>query len=214
MRPGLKLGAVVCGVLVAVTTQVLLTSLGAAIGLTAFSVTDQTRTELHVTYVAFLVATLCVSVFFGAYVAAAGARSPLRADGALHGVVTWAAIGLVGFFLVGRNVEDILGTGLSVAGETAVAAAAPEVKQRVSGTVDQVKEAVAEVGEGIQTMQAVDDARQVVAIGLWGFVGVQGVLLLAALAGGVVGGRRSRRRLAAYAAAGLVPPAVTPPVVR
>jgi hypothetical protein len=194
MRVGLRLSAVVGGVLVAAALQVLLITLGAAIGLTAFSVPDQARGDLQIGYVTWLVASLTLSVFVGGWVAAAGARSMRRGDGALHGVVTWAAIGLLGFFLVGRNLDDILGGALRVAGESAVAAAAPEVKQQVSGTVSQVKDRIEQVGEGIQTMQAVDDAREVVAIGLWSFLGVELLLLLAAVAGGALGGRRSRRR--------------------
>jgi hypothetical protein len=182
------------GVLLAAVVQILLMTLGAAIGLTAFSATEQTSGEAQIGYGVWLVASLTVSVFIGGWVAAAGAGSPRKRDGALHGAVTWAAIGLVGFFLVGRNLDDILGGALRIAGTTAVATAPPEVKPQVNGAVEQVRATLEEVGEGVKTMEAVDDAREVIAIGLWSFLGVELLLLLAALAGGAMGGRSSRRR--------------------
>jgi hypothetical protein len=200
VRAGLRFGAVVGGLLLAAGIQVLLMSLGGAIGLTAFSTADQTTGELQIGYAAWLVGSLFVSVFIGGWAAGAGARSPFRGDGALHGAVTWAAISIAGFFLVGNNLDDILGGALRVAGETAVASAPPEVKpevkQHVSGTVEQVKETLQEVGDGVKTLEAVDDAREVVAIGLWSFLGVEVLLLLAAIAGGALGGRASTRRAA------------------
>jgi len=203
--PGLRLGALVGGVLVAAVLQVLLMTLGAAIGLTAFTAGEQQQAEIQLGYAGWLVLSLVLSVFFGALVAAAGARSPLRGDGVLHGVVIWAAIGLLGFFLVSRNLDAALGGALRLAGRSVEAtaptpeaarvvreqgqAAAQEVQTQVGAAVDQVTQAVTEVGTGMQAAQATDEARQGIAVGLWGFLGVELVLLLAALAGGALGGR-------------------------
>ena len=212
LRPtGLRLGAVVGGVLCAAVVQVLLMTLGAAVGLTAFTLADTQQPEIQLGYAAWLVGSLLASMFIGAMVAAAGARSPLRRDGLLHGLVTWAAVGLLGFFLVSRNANDFLGGALRLAGHSAEAAApSPEaanvvreeqerataqVQGEVSQTIDQVKQVVSDVGTKMEASQAADSARQGIAISLWGFLGVEMLLLLAALAGGALGAGSKRRRL-------------------
>jgi hypothetical protein len=225
MVRGLRLGAVVGGVLVAAVTQVLLVTLGAAIGLTAFTPAEHAQTEIQLGYAGWLVVSLFVSVFVGALVAAAGARSPVRRDGMLHGLVTWAAIGLMGFFLVGRNLEDLLGGAVRLAGRSAVAqaptpeasrvvteqsrAAEVRVTSEVEGRLEEVKGALA---GGLQASRAVDDARQGMAIGLWSFLGVEVLLLIAALAGGALGAGRERRRVARAATTeGARPRQLVPP---
>lgn len=210
---GLRIGAVIGGVLVAAVVQVLLMTIGAAVGLTAFSTLDQTQTEVQVGYAAWLVISLFVSVLIGSYVAAAGSRSPWRKDGLLHGAVTWAAIGLIGFFIVGQRVDDLLGGALRLAGRTAVASspnagAAQVVQQQtqaaegqvnaVQGTINQVRQTIDQAGSGLGAMQAANEAREGLAIGLWSFLGVYLLLLVSALIGGaigVVGARRHMRRL-------------------
>lgn len=210
---GLRIGAVIGGVLVTAVVQVLLMTIGAAVGLTAFSAIDQTQTEVQLGYAAWLILSLFVSVLIGSYVAAAGSRSPWRKDGLLHGAVTWAAIGLIGFFIVGQRVDDLLGGALRIAGRTAVASspdpgAARVVAQQtqaaegrigaVQGTIDDLRQTIDQAGSGLGALQAANEARQGLAIGLWSFFGVNLVLLVAALIGGalgVTGTRHHVRRL-------------------
>jgi hypothetical protein len=140
-------------------------------------------------------------------VASAGARSPHRGDGLLHGVVTWAALSLIGLFLIGQNADALLGGALRLAGRTVVATAPTpaaaavvaheqaKAEAQVSSAVDEVKQKVAQASTDLQAAGAVEDARQGVAIGLWGFLGVELLLLVAALAGGSVATRGERRHL-------------------
>jgi hypothetical protein len=208
---GLRLGAVIGGVLVAAVTQVLLMTIGAAIGLTAFSAVDQAQTEVQLGYAAWLVISLFVSVLIGSYVAAAGSRSPWRKDGLLHGAVTWAAIGLLGFFIVGQRAEDLLGGALRLAGRTAVATAPDPGAARVveeharaaegrvdavQGTIDRVRATIDEAGSGLGAVRAAEGAREGLAIGLWSFLGVNLLLLVAALIGGAAGVTGARRHVA------------------
>lgn len=222
-RRGLSLSSVIGGIVVAVALQILFMLLGAAIGLTALPMMARSQEATQLGYLVWLVAALVVSVFFGALVAAAGARSPFRGDGLLHGLVTWAALSLLGVFLIGANADALLGGALRLAGRTIVASAPTpaaaavvaekqaEVQGQVQSTVDEVKRRVSNASHELQAAGAVETAREGVAIGLWGYLGVEFLLLVVALAGGSLatrGERRFRRRVTAGVVR--VPEPVTP----
>lgn len=164
----LSFRAVAAGVLVALVTQVVLLLLGGAIGLTAFEPSGQVARAVGFGFLAWLMLSLCASAFFGAWVAASTAQTVERRDGLLHGLLTWAAVSLVGAFLVGGAVRNTLSGVFGFVGKT-VTAAAPAVDGNldVTGT----------------------------AIGLWGLLWAFILPLGAALVGGAVGARTERKVL-------------------
>jgi hypothetical protein len=193
-RRPLSLSAVVAGLLVAGLVEVLLLMLGAAVGLTAFAAFEQTRPTTELGYGVYLIASLVVASFAGGLVASAAARSPFRGDGVLHGFVVWAALGIFGLVLVGKNADAILGGALRIARHT-IAAEQPMATPAPSGdaAVDEVKQTVARASQGLAVTNAAEETRQNIAIGLWSYLGVELVLLLAALSGGALGTRGERR---------------------
>jgi hypothetical protein len=181
MDRGLSLGAVVAGVIDATFAQFMLLLVGAAIGLTALPLASASEQTTQIGFGAWILGSLVASVFFGAFVAGAGGHG----RGVLHGVVTWAAFGLLTLGLVVTRADAIVGGTLRIAGRT-VAAAAPQVAPAATTKVEQ---AVAEVKEKVADLKAVDEAKQGIAIGLWSVCGVELLLLLVALLGGGLGGR-------------------------
>jgi hypothetical protein len=91
--PAIRWGAVLAGVAVGVSMQLLLTLLGIAIGLSATSVTRGETVGTGSLLWAGL--SLLVSAFVGGYVAARMTGFKRKTDGILHGVVSWAVTTLL-----------------------------------------------------------------------------------------------------------------------
>jgi MFS family permease len=105
--------AIIAGVIAAFAIQLLLMSFGAAIGLSAMPPTVTAARGVAIYYYVWLLISLCLSAFFGAWISAAAARSPNRRDGVLSGFMTWASATVVGTVFVGgaflRAVAGIFG---------------------------------------------------------------------------------------------------------
>lgn len=115
-------GAVIAGVIIAMVTQVLLGLLGLAIGLTAF---DPTRGAegFGIGSGIWLILSTLIAVFVGAWVASWWANPQYRADGILHGVLTWSLFTLLTLFLLGSGIGSLIGGAFNMiaAGLTGVA---------------------------------------------------------------------------------------------
>lgn len=97
---------IIAGVLVGLAIAVMLTALGAAIGMTAFPGARGQRSTGFGVVVWFVVA-LSAGAFGGAWCAAGGARALRRRDGVLQGIVTWAAMALVSLSTLGGVMRSV-----------------------------------------------------------------------------------------------------------
>lgn len=188
----LSVRAVLAGALFALACDILLTAVGAAMGVTAMSPTAAWSAGIGAGIVVWLVLSLSVSVFFGAWVATAVARSRGRRDGVLHGLVTWAVVTLLALWTVGGTLGAAMGgmfTAVSGArGEPGLPSSAPVrplmdvASERLPATLDEPG-AVAELAA----------IKRAIALGLWSLSLLLIVPLGASLGGGAVGAQRERR---------------------
>jgi hypothetical protein len=118
-------GAVFAGLVVATALQVVLTVLGAAIGLTALDGPDSARSFGIGTAIWALLVPL-VTLFIGGKTAGHLANVRDRVDGFLHGTLVWGLSLLMATYLLGTGASRVLGGTLNLAGNitgTAVSAA-------------------------------------------------------------------------------------------
>lgn len=136
-------GAIIAGAVVALTVQALLAVLGIAIGASVIDPVSEANPVDGIAIGAgiyFLISSL-LSLLAGGYVAGALSRVQERRNRTLHGLTTWAVVTLLSVMLLatglGRLVGgtmNIVGKGLSQAGDVASAVAGPianEVGQRM-----------------------------------------------------------------------------------
>lgn len=102
--------AVFAGVVVALATQILLTTLGLAIGTTTLEASTSTRT-LRAAGIGvgiwYLVSTL-LSVFFGGLIAGISAREMTRTLGSIEGLLVWALSLLLTIWFVTSGVQSVI----------------------------------------------------------------------------------------------------------
>jgi hypothetical protein len=118
-------GALFGGVILVVVTQVLLSMLGAGIGLGTVNVnagTTPDASSFGIGAGAWWLVSSCVALFLGGYVAAWLAGIEIRFDGMLHGLVTWGIATLLTIYLLSSAVGGIIGGGFSALGGVASAA--------------------------------------------------------------------------------------------
>jgi hypothetical protein len=192
----LSVRAILSGLVVAMSVQLVLMLLGAAIGLSAFEPSGEVTKGVGAGLVAWTVLSLCVSAFIGAWLAGIVARSVSRRDGLIHGLVLWALVSVIGASMVGGAISRTLSGVFGLLGTAATAAAqSPAVNQNV--TPEDAQRAA-----GGAASQARGAARQLqarpevahkaatgAAIGLWGGVVALILPLGAALAGGWLASR-------------------------
>jgi ElaB/YqjD/DUF883 family membrane-anchored ribosome-binding protein len=118
-------GAVLAGAVVALSVQLLLSLLGLGIGLAtvdpAVGDTPSAASFGIATGVFYAIVTL-VSLFAGGWVAGRLAGMPVRTDGLLHGVVTWAVAMLLLLYVVTTTVGAVLSGTLGMVSSTLQAA--------------------------------------------------------------------------------------------
>ena len=108
-------GAVFAGLVIATALQVVLTVLGAAIGLTALDGPDSGRAFGIGTAIWALLVPL-VTLFVGGMTAGRLANVRDRVDGFLHGALVWGTSLLLATYLLGTGASRILGGTLNLAG--------------------------------------------------------------------------------------------------
>lgn len=119
-------GAVFAGFVIALVTQMLLTVLGLAVGLTAVDPRQGAPgSELGWGAAVWGVVSLLCSLFVGGYVAGRLAGVFRKGDGAMNGVLVWALLLLATVWLVSSGVGSLLSGAFSVvAGVTQAAGTA------------------------------------------------------------------------------------------
>ena len=117
--------AIFGGVILVVIVQVLLSLLGAGIGLGTVNVNAGTAlnaSSLGIGGGIWWVISSCLALFVGGYVAAWLAGVRVDFDGLLHGLLTWGVATLLTIYLLTSAIGGIIGGGFSALGSAASAA--------------------------------------------------------------------------------------------
>lgn len=113
-------GAIFAGVTVAIAVQLLLNLLGAGVGAATINpAAQQPGHGLAFGAAMWFVVSSIISLFVGGWVAGRLTGIPNKAEGALHGVVTWALSSLLLVYLLSTAVGGLLGGAATVLGQTA-----------------------------------------------------------------------------------------------
>ncbi|OGI01606.1 MAG: hypothetical protein A2Y25_05550 [Candidatus Melainabacteria bacterium GWF2_37_15] len=111
-------GAILGGTAIALFTQLLLTLLGIAIGLTALEPGERVGEEAGIGTAIYLAIATIISVFAGAWAAGRFSGLVLKNDGILHGIATLALTTLISLVALsiglGAVVDSALTHGISV----------------------------------------------------------------------------------------------------
>lgn len=117
--------AVAGGVVLVVVVQLLLSLLGAGVGLGTVNTnagSTPMASSLGIAAGLWWVISSCVAVGIGGFVAAWLAGIEIRFDGVLHGLVTWGVATLLTFWLLSSAIGGVIGGGFSALGSLASAA--------------------------------------------------------------------------------------------
>lgn len=93
LMPAIRWGAILAGVVVGISVQLALTLLGIATGLSSSQAVQSE--ELKIGSMIWAGVSMLIAAFVGAYVAARMSGLKRKADGILHGVVSWAVTTLL-----------------------------------------------------------------------------------------------------------------------
>jgi hypothetical protein len=163
-------GAIIAGIVVVLVIALLMMLLGLAVGLATIDPlagdTPQASTLGIGGGVWWLVST-AVAVFLGAWVAGRLAGMPTRTDGMLHGIVTWAAATLIGFYLLTTTIGSLVGGAFGALG-SAVQAVGQGTQSLAQGAMqvlpaeirEQADQLFAQAPDAGQVQQQAEQARQ------------------------------------------------------
>jgi hypothetical protein len=113
------------GVILVVTVQLLLSLLGAGVGLGTVNTNAGSTpgaSTIGITAALWWILSSCVAIGVGGFVAAWLAGVEIRFDGVLHGLVTWGIATLLTFWLLTSAIGGIIGGGFSALGSVASSA--------------------------------------------------------------------------------------------
>jgi hypothetical protein len=204
-------GAIFAGLVVTIVIQLTLTLLGVAIGAATIDpLRERNPTEgLSAASAIWLTVSALISMWIGALVAGRLCGGPRRADGLIHGIVTWSASTITMLLLLASTAGAVLGGAGALIGRTVnvslqggqnpfaaiqnqIRQNLPQASQALPPTGREQGAAVPQVNEQ-QAREAGDAAaRGVSQAALWGFIALILELGLAAW-GGWVGTATLRR---------------------
>lgn len=109
--------AVLGGMVMALTMQILLGILGVGIGASTIDSLRQSDplTPVGISAVAWSLVTTTVAFFIGGWVAGQLAGIPRHADSTMHGLLTWGSATLLSFYLLSSTAGDLVGGAASLA---------------------------------------------------------------------------------------------------
>ena len=171
-------GPIISGVLVALASQLILSALGAAIGLSGLSNSGAPRTnagDVGSGIGIWSIISLFISLFIGGWVASRASGPMNRSTALLNGAIMWATTLALGSWLLASGVAGTFGAIASNAGEA--------INQVQRGAVD-----VPNQVPNVSAQQARDLAGNAAKVG-WSFVFGSLLGLVAAMAGAGVGAR-------------------------
>jgi hypothetical protein len=141
--------AIVGGVILVIALQILLSTLGAGIGLGTVNTNAGTTPDANSMGIGagiWWVVSSVIALAFGGYVSAWLAGIELRWDGVLHGLITWGIATLLTIYLLTSAIGGVIGGGFSAMGTVASAAgsdvkdAAKPIAQATGVSPDMVQE--------------------------------------------------------------------------
>ncbi|HYN38983.1 MAG TPA: hypothetical protein VES39_07015 [Rhodospirillales bacterium] len=160
-------GAVLAGVITALALQLVLSTLGVAIGASTIDPGQDgspAASTLGMGAGIWWVISALLSVFAGGWVAGRLAGVPVRTDGLLHGFVAWALTTLLLFYLVTTALGSLVGGAFNVVGSalnTAARGGAEVAGDRGSAVLGNIEGQIRQMLEGTglnQTTQQLGDA--------------------------------------------------------
>jgi hypothetical protein len=139
-------GAIFAGLTVTAAVQILLTLLGASIGAATINPTQEQNPAggLAIGSAIWLVASALISIWLGACVAGRLSGGPRRADGMLHGVVTWSVSTLVMLGLLTTAAGALLGGTASLLSNAVSSTGSPQ--SGAGAVVDRLQRMVPQAG--------------------------------------------------------------------
>ncbi|RFC64520.1 PhnA-like protein [Fulvimarina endophytica] len=157
-------GAIFAGVTIALVTQVILTLLGAGIGIATLDPTggaanNPSAAGFSIGAGIWTLVSALISAFAGGYIAARMSGRADRLAAGLHGLTTWAFTTLLILYLLTTTVGSLVGGAISgvtsaigSAGQSAIQAAAPALSQ--SNPLEAIQEQVRSTGNDPEALQA------------------------------------------------------------
>lgn len=164
-------GPIFAGIVVAIATQLILSALGAAIGLSTGVVSTE-PSEISLGVGIWSIISLLIALFIGGWVTAATCGPMNSKTALLHGLILWATTLAISSWLLANGVSGTFGIVASNAGE-------------VLGQVQDVSAAQAR------------EAAEVSAAIAWSFIVGSLLSLAASLIGASVGARKPRAKVRA-----------------
>jgi hypothetical protein len=150
-------GAIFAGLIITLVAQMTFTLLGAAVGAAAIEPGGEQENvkALALGSVLWLIVTGLISIFLGACVAGRLSGGPTRADGMLHGFVTWGTATLVATLLLTTAIGSLFGGAIGLVSRTFATAThgagtAPMISGMVKGSAIEVPEAAKFAAENPQ----------------------------------------------------------------
>jgi hypothetical protein len=181
----LSWGAVFAGLVVAITVQIVLTVLGAAIGLAAWEPGESAR-GLGIGAGIWAILSMLIALYIGGMTTGRLAGILTRKDGALHGVLLWGLSTIVTVWLLAsgvtalaggafRMVGGVLGATSGAAAQAAGTAAARDDRgveragQRVEAAVERNRAELDTLGDTLRVRagQVARGAEDVAGTGAW-----------------------------------------------
>ena len=118
-------GAIFGGAVIVVSIQILLSLLGAGIGLGTVNLAAGSTPDISSFGIGaglWWVVSTCIALFAGGYAAAWLAGNEVRFDGVLHGLITWGIATILTLYLLSSAVGSVVGGGVSTLGNVASSA--------------------------------------------------------------------------------------------
>jgi hypothetical protein len=184
-------GPIVAGLVVAISTQLVLSAFGAAIGLSSIGGSGSPRSDaagVGVGVGIWAIISLLISLFVGGWVAARTSGRISRNASILNGVILWASMLALSAWLLSSGVAGAFGVAASTASNLAEQALPPNAAVTPPGTAPQAPPINA---PNITAQQARDIAGSG-AKASWSFVLGSLLGLVAALVGSATGFRNAR----------------------
>jgi hypothetical protein len=178
-----QFGPIIAGVLTAITTLLILTVLGLAIGASALE-PREVGENIGFGVAIYGIISALIAFFLGGWVAAKTAAVAGTGSGMINGLMVGAAIIAIVLWLTGTGVGAILGTlGGNIGDIVAVAQDEGVTSEQVQQQAEEAQEQAEEQLDQVDTATAFDAARDAA----WGTLAGLVLPLIAAGAGGAVG---------------------------
>ncbi|MGL5835457.1 MAG: hypothetical protein ACRC1Z_19840 [Waterburya sp.] len=116
-RDRIRWGPIIAGIFVAIATQLILSSLGAAIGLTIGAGGTNDPNAVGIGVGIWAIISLLIALFLGSWVTTSGCSPMNKKTAMLHGVIFWATTLAISAWLLASGVSGAFGIAASNAGE-------------------------------------------------------------------------------------------------